>query len=42
MTTSGWIWMTVSLVFVWSLTFWCYRKVLTSPQDESVPPGYGP
>jgi len=42
MTIGGWIWMVVSLVFVWSLTIWCYRRVLTSPQEEKVPPGYGP
>jgi hypothetical protein len=29
MTTAGWITMTVSLVSVWSVTFWCFRRVLT-------------
>lgn len=29
MTTAGWIFMTVSLVFVWSLAVWCYRRVLS-------------
>lgn len=28
MTTAGWIFMTVSLVFVWGLAGWCYRRVL--------------
>jgi hypothetical protein len=28
MTTGGWIFMTVSLVFVWGLAVWCYRRVL--------------
>lgn len=42
MTTAGWIWMVVSLVFVWGLSGWCYAKVLMTPQDEKVPTGYGP
>jgi hypothetical protein len=42
MTTGGWIMMTVSLAAVWSGAFWCYRKVLSSPQEEKVPVGFGP
>lgn len=28
MTTAGWIFMLVSLAFVWGLALWCYRRVL--------------
>jgi len=43
MTTAGWIMMAVSLGIVWSLAIWCYRKVLSTPQQkEEVPPGFGP
>lgn len=34
MTTLGWIFMTVSLLMVWGGTFWCFRKVLTSPAAD--------
>jgi hypothetical protein len=42
MTTLGWIFMTVSLLLVWGGTLWCFAKVIKSPQDEKVPPGFGP
>jgi hypothetical protein len=42
MTLAGWITMFVSLVFVWALTFWCFARVVRSPQKERVPPGFGP
>lgn len=42
MTTLGWIFMTVSLTGVWGGAIWCYTKVLSTPADEKVPPGYGP
>ncbi len=42
MTTAGWIWMVASLCFVWGLTIWCYKTVLTTPDEEKVPIGYGP
>ena len=29
MTTLGWIFLTVSLAFVWGLTGWCFYKVLS-------------
>jgi len=29
MTTGGWIFMVVSLAFVWGLALWCFRKILT-------------
>lgn len=35
MTTLGWIFLTVSLSFVWGLTGWCFYKVLTLVE----PPG---
>jgi len=42
MTTGGWITMTLSLILVWGGTFWCFWKVLASPQDEKTPAGFGP
>jgi len=33
MTTGGWIFMLVSLAFVWGLTIWCFLKVLTTRHD---------
>lgn len=27
MTAAGWIFMTLSLTFVWSLVLWCYYQV---------------
>jgi hypothetical protein len=42
MTAGGWVTMILSLAFVWGGTFWCFRKVLASPQDEKAPPGFGP
>jgi hypothetical protein len=38
MTTLGWIFLTLSLVFVWGLTAWCFYKVLTAPREPSQPP----
>lgn len=34
MKPEGWIFMIVSLVFVWGLTGWCYWKILTTPARE--------
>ena len=42
MTTIGWITMICSLVMVWGGTFWCFWKVLKTPQEEKAPPGFGP
>lgn len=42
MTIGGWITMIVSLSFVWGLTFWCFKRVLTGRGDEKAPPGFGP
>lgn len=41
MTLTGWITMVASLALVWIGTFWCFRKVLSSPSDEKAPTGYG-
>ena len=41
MTIGGWITMVVSLAFVWIGTFVCFRKVLSSPEEEKSPPGFG-
>lgn len=38
MTTAGWIFLTVSLTFVWGLTIWTYHKVLTVPGEIERPP----
>jgi hypothetical protein len=29
MTVLGWIFLVTSLTFVWSLTIWCFHRVLT-------------
>ena len=42
MTAGGWVTMILSLTIVWGGTFWCFKKVLSTPEDEKVPPGYGP
>lgn len=31
MTPLGWIFMLASNFFVWGLTIWCFRKVLSTP-----------
>lgn len=42
MTTLGWIFMTASLLLVWGGTFWCYKRILSTPQEEKAPAGFGP
>ena len=42
MTTGGWIMMAVSLIVVWGGCAWCYKKILSSPEEEKVPVGFGP
>ncbi len=42
MTAGGWIMMGISLFVVWAGAAWCYKTILSSPQDEKVPIGYGP
>jgi hypothetical protein len=36
-TLGGWVFMLASVAFVYGLTFWCFRKVLTTK-----PPGPAP
>jgi hypothetical protein len=30
----GWVFLIVSLTLVWSLTVWCFAKVLTNSRDK--------
>ncbi len=41
MTMLGWVFMSVSLFVVWFGTFWCFWRVLQSPEEEKAPPGFG-
>lgn len=34
MTTLGWIFMALSLAFVWGLCAWCFYRVLTAPSVD--------
>jgi hypothetical protein len=34
--------MSVSLLVVWVGAALCYRRILSSPQEEKVPIGFGP
>jgi hypothetical protein len=34
MTALGWLFLTVSLAFVWGLTGWCFYKVLTYKDEK--------
>jgi hypothetical protein len=34
MTPLGWIFLTLSMVFVWGLTGWCFYKVLTHREES--------
>lgn len=40
MTPLGWVFLLVSLTFVWGLTIWCFYRVLTlkDPETYEVPP----
>jgi hypothetical protein len=38
MRLGGWILLLGSTAFVWSLTIWCYYKVLTAPAEEFTRP----
>ena len=33
MTNAGIVFMVLSLLFVWGLALWCFRKVLSAPKD---------
>lgn len=35
MTPAGWIFMIVSLTFVWGLVIWCFRRVLTQEEPPA-------
>ncbi|HEX5758644.1 MAG TPA: hypothetical protein VF121_05580 [Thermoanaerobaculia bacterium] len=38
MTPLGWVFLIVSLTFVWGLTGWCFYRVLTAPREIEQPP----
>lgn len=38
MTLLGWIFLMMSLAFVWGLAGWCFYKVLTVPGTTQKPP----
>jgi len=43
LTTGGWIFMLLSIGIVTTLVVWCFKKVLSAPNDEpNLPPGLGP
>ena len=35
MTPLGWVFLLTSLAFVWSLTLWCFSKVLSLTDDPT-------
>lgn len=35
MTFGGILFMSLSLVFVWGLTYWCFKRVLSAPADPA-------
>jgi hypothetical protein len=41
MTVGGWIFMLVSVTFVWTLAGFCYYLVLTGPPAPDEPPADG-
>ncbi len=41
LSTAGWVTMIFSLSVVYGGAFWCFRRVLASPQDEKTPIGLG-
>jgi hypothetical protein len=34
-TLLGWIFMLSSVSFVWGLTLWCFKRVLTAPKEPA-------
>jgi len=38
MTFWGWVFLVLSTAFVWSLTGWCFYKVLSAPREIERPP----
>lgn len=41
MTMGGWVTMIFSLAIVWGGTFWCFWKVMKTPENEKAPTGLG-
>lgn len=41
MTIGGWIFLGLSLTFVWGLTIWCFSKVLRGARIEPPPDSLG-
>jgi hypothetical protein len=37
MTVLGWLFLIVSLTFVWTLTLWCFARVLSIREDPPDP-----
>ena len=37
MTSGGWLFLLISLAFVWSITIWCFYKVLSLPAAHGDP-----
>jgi hypothetical protein len=37
MTFFGWVFLVTSLTFVWGLTIWCFRRVLSFPEEPPEP-----
>jgi hypothetical protein len=38
LSAGGWTFMLLSAAFVWGLTLWCFRRVLTTKDEEFVEP----
>lgn len=38
MTTLGWLFLGISMLFVWGLAGWCYYRVMTAPGEIEKPP----
>lgn len=41
LTATGWTFMLVSCISVTWLTIWCFKKVLTQPDEPDLPGGLG-
>ena len=37
LTAAGWAFMLASLAFVWVLTLWCFKRVLSGPKETPEP-----
>ncbi len=38
MTIGGWIFLIASLSFVWGLVIWCFKRVLSFPEEPPAEP----